>query len=145
MPKPSLVPGLRHIASLTITEDLTVPRVSARLQPFADMPPVFATAFMVAFVEATCIACVRGHLDEGEHTVGTHVDISHTAVTAVGGTAAAAVELVEVSGRKLVFSVEVRDEAGQIGAGRHERAVIDIARFLDGVRRRASTPGQPHG
>ena len=107
-----------------------MPRVSDALEPFADMPPVFATAFMIAHVEATCIACVRDHLGEGEHTVGTHVDVSYTAATPVGLDVTASVKLTEVVGRSLTFRVEVHDSTGAVGAGTHRRAVIDVERFM---------------
>lgn len=122
--------GLKHEATILVTDALTVPNVSDAIEPFADMPPVFATAFMVAHIEATCIACLRGHLDDGEHTVGTHVDVSHTAATPVGMNVAASVELTQVEGRTLTFRVEVRDDAGPIGSGVHKRAVIDVERFM---------------
>ena len=46
--------GLKHEQSLTVTPDLTVPSVSSRFPGFQDMPPVFATALMIGFVEDTC-------------------------------------------------------------------------------------------
>jgi fluoroacetyl-CoA thioesterase len=78
--KPSLIRGLKHSAELTVTPAMLVPGLAVHL-PFHDMPPVFATAMMVGFVEATCIACLRAHLDVREHTVGTQVDVSHIAPT----------------------------------------------------------------
>lgn len=140
----TLQPGLRHRATLAVTPDVTVPALATHLPAFGDMPPVLATAFMVGFVEATCIECLRGHLDAGEHTVGTLVDVGHEAATPVGLQVAAEVELTEVSGHRLVFRVEVSDDAGPVGRGTHHRAVVDVARFLDGVDRRASLrPGPP--
>lgn len=44
---------LRHAARLTVTEALTVPGLASAFGAFADMPPVFATACMVGFIEAT--------------------------------------------------------------------------------------------
>ena len=115
-----------------------MPKVSDTIAPFADMPPVFATASMVAHIEATCIACVHGHLDDGEHTVGTHVDLSHSAATPMGMGVTASVWLTPVDGRTLTFCVEVHDEAGPIGAGTHRRAVIDIAPFMAKVDQKAA-------
>lgn len=135
--KHTLAPGLRTSATLPVSPDLTVPHVSTALGPFADMPPVFATAFMIAFVEATCIECLRDHLGDGEHSVGTHVDISHSAATPVGMTVEATVELLQVEGRIVTFRIEVRDDDGPIGGGFHKRAVIDQAKFMDRVRAKA--------
>jgi fluoroacetyl-CoA thioesterase len=105
------------------------------------MPPVLATAYLVAFVEWTCVRFLAPHLLDGEHTVGTHVDLSHTAATPVGMRATAAIELVERDGRKLRFKVSCRDERDAIGAGFHERVVIDGARFLSRLaEKRAARP-----
>jgi fluoroacetyl-CoA thioesterase len=109
--------GLTHTGRLLVDESLTVPRVSGSLAAFADMPPVFATAYLVAFVEATCIEAVAPLLSPGHKTVGTHVDLSHTAATPVGMTVVAASELVGVEGRRLRFAVECRDEVDMISSG----------------------------
>jgi fluoroacetyl-CoA thioesterase len=122
--------GLKHSQSITVGADLTVPAVSRHLAHFQDMPPVFATAFLVAFVEDTCVALLEPHFAPGQKSVGTHVDVSHTAATPIGRTVTCDVELVEVDGRKLKFKVACRDENGPIGDGFHERALIDEARFL---------------
>jgi fluoroacetyl-CoA thioesterase len=44
--------------------------------------------------------------------------------------ATAAIELIAMEGGKLRFKVDCRDERDAIGAGFHERFVIDEARFL---------------
>ena len=134
---PELKPGLRHIQALPVDPSLTVPAVSKAFA-FEDMPPVFATAFLVGFIEWACIEALRPYLDAGERTVGTHVDVSHTAATPVGMTVTAEVELIAVEGRKLRFKVACRDDAGPIGEGFHERAVIDLARFMARVAARAA-------
>ena len=122
--------GLKHKQSITVTPDLTVPSVSPHFAQFHDMPPVFATAFMVGFVEDTCVAALKPHLEPGQKTVGTQVNVSHTAATPIGMTASCEVELVEVEGRKLKFKVLCTDAKGPIGEGFHERFIIDIERFL---------------
>jgi len=130
MPKESLRPGLVHSETIMVTDRLIVPEMADFFSNFAGMPPVLATAYLVAFVEWTCVRALADHLLEGEHTVGTHVDLSHTAATPVGMRATAAIELIERDGRKLRFKVACRDERDEIGGGFHERFVIDEARFL---------------
>jgi fluoroacetyl-CoA thioesterase len=122
--------GLKYSQSITVTPDLTVPSVSQHFAGFHDMPPVFATAFMVGFVEDTCVAALKPHLAPGQRTVGTHVNVSHSAATPIGMKATCAVELVEVEGRRLKFKVQCSDEKGSIGEGHHERFIIDLERFL---------------
>ena len=138
MPLADLKPGLTHTATLMVDASLTVPQVSPRLAAFADMPPVFATAFLVAFVEATCIEAIRPYLDAGQHSVGTHVGLSHNAATPVGMQVTARVELVAVEGRRLRFKVACRDEVDVIGEGHHERFVIDHVKFTGRVQAKAN-------
>jgi fluoroacetyl-CoA thioesterase len=130
MPKPTLRPGLAHRETILVTDRLIVPEMADYFSNFAAMPPVFATAYLVAFVEWTCVRALADHLLDGEATVGTRVDLGHDAATPVGMRASAAIELVAMEGRKLRFKVECRDERDAIGAGFHERFVIDEARFL---------------
>lgn len=69
MAHPGAQPGLRHTSRLLVDESLIVPAVSDALSSFADMPPVFATAYLIAFVEDTCIEAVAPLLPEGTRTV----------------------------------------------------------------------------
>jgi len=136
-----LKPGLRHEQTITVDASLTVPQVSQRYAGFADMPPVFATAFLVGFVEWTCIEALRPHLAPDQRTVGVHVDLSHSAATPVGMKVTAAVELIAVDDRKLRFKVACRDEAEAICAGHHDRFIVDAARFLARMERKRRPPG----
>ncbi len=129
--------------SLRVDHTLTVPAVSQAFTGFSDMPPVFATAFMVGFIEWTCIEALRPFLEPHERTVGTHVDVSHSAATPVGMTVTAEVELIAVEGRTLRFKVSCRDEAGLIGEGFHDRAVIDAAKFMARVSAKAEANRRP--
>ena len=136
--KDSLKPGLRHQSSLLIGEDLIVPQVSPHLAPFSEMPPIFATAYMVAFIEATCMECLVGHLDEDEKTVGIHIDVSHSAATPVGMQATVDVELIEVNKRILTFKVKAVDEVDTIGEGTHTRAIIYPEKFMAALANKGS-------
>ena len=130
MPKPTLRTGLIHSETIAVTDRLIVPEMADYFSNFASMPPVLATAYLVAFVEWTCVRALADHLLEGEASLGTKVELSHTAATPAGMKATATIELIEMSGRKLRFKVACRDEREEIGAGFHERFVIDQPRFL---------------
>tara|TARA_R100000935_G_scaffold25925_1_gene45866 strand:+ start:3382 stop:3804 length:423 start_codon:yes stop_codon:yes gene_type:complete len=136
--KDSLQPGLTHTGSLEVLPTMTVPNVCEELTAFADMPPVFATAMMVGFIEATCIECIADHLDQGEHTVGTHINVSHTAATPPGMNVRTEVNLISVERRMLTFKVETFDDVGLIGKGSHQRAVIDVERFVQKMNEKAA-------
>src|SRR6266567_8904417 len=126
-----LKPGLRHSARIRVTEPLAVPASGRLLGATAEMPPVFATAQMIAFVEWTCVHALAPYLAPGQRTVGTRVEMTHSAATPIGMMVTAEVELVEIDGRRFRFHARCRDEVETIGEGFHERMVIDHARFME--------------
>ncbi len=128
--KKSLLPGIRYEHKFVVPLSKTVPALYPESEEFLAMPEVFATGFLVGFLEWACIKAVNPHLDwPREQTVGTHIDISHVAATPPGLEVTATVELVEVNGRKLVFAVEAHDGIELVSKGRHERFIIDKQRF----------------
>jgi fluoroacetyl-CoA thioesterase len=132
--KASLQPGIRFEHKFMVPASKTVPALYPEAEEFTAMPEVFATGFMVGFLEWACIKCVNPHLDwPREQTVGTHIDVSHEAATPPGMEVTATVELIAVEGRKLTFSVEAHDGVDLISRGRHERFIIDRQRFDAGV------------
>lgn len=136
--KESLKPGIRHRHAFVIPVSKTVPALYPEAPEFVAMPEVLATGFLVGFLEWACIRAVNPHLDwPREQTVGTHIDVSHEAATPPGLEVAATVELVEVDGRRLVFAVEANDGVDTIARGRHERFVIDRAKFDARVGKKA--------
>jgi fluoroacetyl-CoA thioesterase len=144
----NLRPGLRHSATIAVTDALAVPAASRLFAGPSDMPEVFATASMVAFVEWTCVAALAPFLAPGQRSVGTLVEMTHSAATPVGMRITATVELVAREANRLRFRVACHDEAEPVGAGFHERVVIDHARFERRLARKrarlsvcAETPG----
>jgi fluoroacetyl-CoA thioesterase len=126
----ALKTGLRHRRTIAVTEALAVPAAGRAFAATTDMPPVFATANMIALVEWTCVEALAPYIAPDQRTVGIHVDISHRAATPIGMMVTAEVELVAVEGRKLRFRVLCRDDTETIGEGFHERFVIDHGRFM---------------
>ena len=128
--KPTLQAGIRHKHQFTVTDSKTVPALYPESDEFVAMPEVFATGFLVGFVEWACIRAINPHLDwPDEQTVGAHIDISHEAATLPGQQVTANVELVEVNGNRLTFRFGAHDGIDTIARGRHVRYVIDRARF----------------
>ena len=128
--KESLKPGIKHQHKFTVPASKTVPALYPESDEFAAMPEVFATGFLVGFLEWTCVVAINRHLDwPKEQTVGTHIDVSHEAATPPGLEVTATVELIAVEGKKLTFSVQAHDGIDLISRGRHERFVISKERF----------------
>ena len=128
--KPSLRPGLEGRYRYRVPASKTVPRIYPEAPDFQMMPAVLATGYMVALCEWACLELVKPHLDwPREQTLGTHVDLSHAAATPPGLAVEVHVRLEAVEGRRLVFAVAAHDGVDEITRGRHERHVIDAARF----------------
>jgi len=131
-----LKPGLRHTETITVGEALAVPAQARLFDPSTEMPPVFATAQMIAFVEWTCVHALAPYLSPAQRTVGTRVEMSHIAATPVGMIVTAEVELIEIDGRRFRFRAQCRDEMEMIGEGFHERMIVDYARFIERLARK---------
>lgn len=128
--KETLKPGITYIHRFVVPSSKTVPALYPESEEFGAMPEVFATGFLVGFLEWACIKAINPHLDwPAEQTVGTHIEVSHEAATPPGLEVTARVELIEVSGRRLVFEVEAHDGVDRISKGRHERFVINKEKF----------------
>ena len=130
MPNLDLQPGVVFRRTLTVEEAFTGLALSQAIVGLADMPPVLSTAFMVGLIECTCIDGLRPYLSDGEHTVGTLIDVSHMAATPVGMQVTVEVRLVAVVGRKFRFLVTCYDEHETVGKGNHERTLIRPASFM---------------
>lgn len=127
--KDTLAAGLTNTQHMTVSPRELVPHVYPSHPIFSKLPDVFSTAFMVGFIEATCAELLHPHLDEGESSVGVHINVSHNAPTPEGMEVTANVRVDAVEGRKVRFAIEVRDALDVISTGTHERFVILAAKF----------------
>ena len=118
-----------HIGIKNHLESIASPGQSAESVGSGNVP-VFATISMIGLMEKTCLESVLPHLEPGQDTVGTHVNVSHCSATPVGMTVWCDSELVEIDRRRLVFRVAAYDEAGLIGEGTHERFIIEKEKFI---------------
>ena len=122
--KPDLKPGVSDEQTITTSSEMGI----THLGP--DAPSMNSTPAMISLIEATCVRLMSRYTDEGEQSVGYHIDIRHLAPTPVGKQVTAKVALREVKGRRYTFAVECWNEDGvKIGDGIHERAVIEVSRF----------------
>lgn len=90
---------------------------------------VFATPMMISLIEKTALLSLEPYLEEGQSSVGTHINVSHCAATPMGMQVWAETEVVEIDRRRVSFSVKAYDERGLIGEGTHDRFIIDVEKF----------------
>ncbi len=115
--------GTKNTLERKVTEELSA------LSMGSGTLHVFATPAMIALIEETCWRSITQQLEEGQGTVGTLLNVKHLAPTPLGMTVRCESELIEVDGRRLVFNVNVYDEAGLVGSGTHERFIINESKF----------------
>lgn len=116
--------GIIGSQSIVVTQDQTAASLgSGELN-------VFGTPCMIALMENTALKSVQPHLEEGQGTVGTLLDVKHVAATPVGMEVRCESRLIEIDRRRLVFEVRAWDACGLIGEGLHERFIIDNQKFM---------------
>ena len=136
--KDSLKPGIEYELRYRVPESKTVPNLYPEAAEFQVMPRVFATGFMVGLMEWACLLAILPHLDwPAEQTVGTHVNLSHSAATPPGLEVRARAKLAKVDGRRLVFEIEADDGVDTICKGTHERFVINAPKFVEKMKAKA--------
>ena len=109
-----------------VTNELTAAAVGSGLLP------VFGTPYMIGLMENAAQSALGVFLEEGQGSVGTHLDIKHTAPTPIGMKVWVEAEVTAVSenGKMIDFALKAWDEKGPIGEGTHTRAIINNERFL---------------
>ncbi|MDD7640922.1 MAG: thioesterase family protein [bacterium] len=115
--------GIKGTGTVTVNEENTAKAMGSGTLD------VFATPALIALMEETCWRSVANELEEGCGTVGTLLEIKHTAPTPVGMKVTCESTLTEVDGRRLVFEVIARDAKGVVGEGKHERFVVQNEKF----------------
>lgn len=135
--KDTLKPGAKTQFAYKVPADKTVPHLYPEAHDFQMMPTVFATGFMIGLLEWTCMKVLEGHLDDGEGSLGVHVDVSHVAATVPGQVVTVDAECTSVNGRRVAFKVRAHDGLELIGEGRHERMIVPWERFVRRVNEKA--------
>ena len=119
--KPSLQPGIAAESRFSVDRERTIDFMGEAAR-------VYATPMLVRDIEIACRDLLLAHLDPGEDSVGTRVEIDHVGATLLGMAVTLQVKAVEVNGRAVVFEVEGRDAVEPIVRGRHSRFVVDVAK-----------------
>lgn len=130
--KESLKTGISHELSYTVPDNRTVPNLLPESDEFTAMPNVLATGYLVGIVEWACMESLRDYLDEGEISLGIHVNLSHDAATLVGWTIKVQTTIQHIDHRAVTFEIKVTDDRGTVvSTGTHRRGVVNRERFLD--------------
>ncbi len=116
-------PGLSREACTAVTAENTARAMGSGCLE------VFATPAMCCLMEKAASDLMDSLLEEGSTSVGTALNVAHSAATPVGMQVKAVAEITGVEGRKISFKVTAFDEAGEIGSGTHERFIVFKEKF----------------
>ena len=117
--KTTLQAGLAAKRSFRIDRERTIDFMGEKAR-------VYATPMLVRDIEVTCREFLLAHLDAGEDSVGTRVEIDHLAATLLGMEVEISIGVAEVKGRAVTFTVEAHDGIDPVCRGKHMRYVVDL-------------------
>ena len=117
--KPTLAAGLSTTRVFTVDRERTIGFMGEAAR-------VYATPMMVRDIEMACRDLLLSHLDAGEDSVGTRVEVDHLAATLLGMTVRIEAKIVELKGRAVTFEVSGSDGVDTICRGKHSRFVVDV-------------------
>ena len=117
--KVSLVAGVSMTSKLTIDRERTIGFMGEKAR-------VYATPMLVRDIELASRDLLLKHLDPGEDSVGTRIEIDHLAATLLAMPVELTVTVTEVNGRSVTLEVEGKDSVDTICRGKHKRFVVDV-------------------
>jgi fluoroacetyl-CoA thioesterase len=117
--KDSLAAGISTVRELTVDRERTIDFMGETAR-------VYATPMMVRDIEMTCRQMLLAHLDPGEDSVGTRVEVDHLAATLLGMTVRIEAKITEVKGRAVMFEVAAHDGIDAIARCKHARFIVDL-------------------
>lgn len=129
--KTSLQPGPSATTTFEVDRERTIDFMGEAAR-------VYATPMLVRDLEIACRELLLKHLDPGEDSVGTRVEIEHIGATLLGMAVTLTVRIAQVEGRAVVFEVEGHDAVEPIVRGRHARFVVDVAKTAQRLAAKAA-------
>jgi len=117
--KASLAAGVTATSTLVVDRERTIGFMGEKAR-------VYATPMLVRDIEMACRDLLLQHLDPGEDSVGTRVELDHLAATLLGMRVELTVTVASIQGRAVTLDVSGRDTVDLICKGRHTRFVVDV-------------------
>jgi len=117
--KASLAQGVTATSKLTVDRGRTIDFMGEKAR-------VYATPMLVRDVEIASRELLLPHLDPGEDSVGTRIELDHLAATLMDMPVELKLTIAEVKGRAVVLEVDGRDSLDLICRGRHHRFIVDV-------------------
>lgn len=119
--------GICHRGEMKVQEEHLANRLgSGELE-------VFGTPALIAFMENICMESIKEHIGEGNTTVGISISCEHLKASLLGAELKCLSCVSHATEKIISFTVEVYEGDKLIGKGAHDRAIVDIERFMSKV------------
>lgn len=133
--KPTLTAGLTAARRITVDESRVIAFMGEDCR-------VYATPRIISDVEYTCRDFLLRHLDPGEDSVGTRVNVEHLGPALLGAEVSIDVTVAAVDGRRVTFAATVKDGADEVLRGTHERFVVAVDKVRERLLRKRAQQSQ---
>jgi predicted thioesterase len=128
--KPGIAPGLTFTRQIRVGSARTIGLGG-------DEARVYSTPSLVHDIETTCCEGLLEYLDAGENSVGTRIELDHSAPTLLDMTVTIAATVSHVAGRLVTFEFTARDPVDEIARGKHVRFVVDVRKTVERLKAKA--------
>ncbi len=128
--KSTLAAGLTHTRRFDIDKARTISFMG-------EDTCVYSTPALIYDMEVACRDLLLQHSDEGEDSVGTRVELDHTAPTLLGMWSEITVTITEVKGRAVTFEISAKDALDSIAAGKHSRFIVGVEQTVGRLKAKA--------
>ncbi len=129
--KDTLKAGVSKTVTINVDRDRTIDFMG-------DECRVYATPNLVRDIEMTCRELLLEHLDQGEDSVGSRIEVDHTAPTLMGMDVELTVTISSADGRAIAFDIAGKDPVDTICGGKHNRFVVDVAKTAERLKAKAA-------
>ncbi len=130
----SLAAGVTTTTTLTVDRERTIGFMGEKAR-------VYATPMLVRDIELTSRELLLRHLDPGEDSVGTRIELDHLAATLLGMPVELTVTVAVVNGRTVTLEFSGRDSADLICRGKHNRFIVDVKKTEERLAAKAQRAG----
>ncbi len=127
-------------AGLTTTTRINVDE-SRTISFMGDEVRVYATPNLLYDIEMTCRDLLLEHIDAGQDSVGTHIDLSHLAATPLGLWVDLTVTVESVEGRAVNFEFNACDPVEKVCLGKHSRFIVDVDKTVERLKGKIKAAG----
>lgn len=128
--KDSLAAGVTKISRFTIDQARTIDFMGEEAR-------VYATPALVRDVENSCRDLLLEHLEPGEDSVGTHIELDHIAPTLLDMWVEITATVTELKGRQATMEITARDNLEEVARGKHVRFIVDVNMSVERFKRKA--------